>query len=158
MWGAFALQKLLTFFSAKNISTLDFRRTRRLNESLTNDFVKLTMLWTTGPWTNFSMVKPYCLNFRKITAFFGCQNFSSIFNSNTLIQLTLYWYEPPHDKTNKTACASIEDSDQPGVAKNPSFLYVDSEDRLGRCFWAHSEDSDQTGWMPRLICLHWVAQ
>ena len=22
----------------------------RLNESLTNDFVKLTMLWTTGPW------------------------------------------------------------------------------------------------------------
>ena len=37
-------------FSAKNISTLDFRRTRRLNESLTNDFVKLTMLWTTGPW------------------------------------------------------------------------------------------------------------
>ena len=46
MW---AVQKLLTFFSAKNISTLDFRRTRRLNESLTNDFVKLTMLWTTGP-------------------------------------------------------------------------------------------------------------
>ena len=36
-------------FSAKNISTLDFRHTRRLNESLTNDFVKLTMLWTTGP-------------------------------------------------------------------------------------------------------------
>ena len=36
-------------FSAKNISTLDFRRTRRLNESLTNDFVKLMMLWTTGP-------------------------------------------------------------------------------------------------------------
>ena len=44
MWGAFAV------FSAKNISRLDFRRTRRLNESLTNDFVKLTMLWTTGPW------------------------------------------------------------------------------------------------------------
>ena len=43
MWGAFLI------FSAKNISTLDFRHTRRLNESLTNDFVKLTMLWTTGP-------------------------------------------------------------------------------------------------------------
>ena len=41
MWGAFA---------AKNISTLDCSHTRRLNESLTNDFVKLTMLWTTGPW------------------------------------------------------------------------------------------------------------
>ena len=37
-------------WGAKNISTLDFRRTRRLNESLTNDFVKPTMLWTTGPW------------------------------------------------------------------------------------------------------------
>ena len=36
-------------FSAKNISTLDFRHTRRLNESLSNDFIKLTMLWTTGP-------------------------------------------------------------------------------------------------------------
>ena len=23
-------------------------------------------------------------------------------------------FEPPHDKTNKTACAPIEDSDQPG--------------------------------------------
>ena len=48
MWGAFAVQTP-HIFSAKNISTLDFRRTRRLNESLTNDFVKLTMLWTTGP-------------------------------------------------------------------------------------------------------------
>ena len=30
------------------------------------------------------------------------------------------------------------------VAKEPSFLHADSE------------DSDQTGWMPRLICLSWV--
>ena len=45
MWGA----KAPHIFSAKNISTLDFRRTRRLNESLTNDFIKLPMLWTTGP-------------------------------------------------------------------------------------------------------------
>ena len=32
------------FSTAKNISTLDFRCTRRRNESLTNNFVKLTML------------------------------------------------------------------------------------------------------------------
>ena len=44
-----ALLSCYNIFSAKNISTLDFRHTRRLNESLTNDFVKLTMLWTTGP-------------------------------------------------------------------------------------------------------------
>ena len=64
-------------------------------------------------------------------------------------------FEPPHDKTNKMACAPSEDSDQPGhppslirvfacaqlVAKEPSFLHVDSE------------DSDQTKRMPRL---NWV--
>ena len=61
-------------------------------------------------------------------------------------------YEPPRDKTNEMICAPSEDSDQPGyppslirvfavrsvgvgvgcegggVAKDPSFLYVDSED------------------------------
>ena len=46
---SFSSAKAPHIFSAKNISTLDFRRTRKLNESLTNDFVKLTMLWTTGP-------------------------------------------------------------------------------------------------------------
>ena len=54
---------------------------------------------------------------------------------------------PPHDKTNKMACAPSEDSGQSGhsslsaqwVAKDPSFIHADSE------------DSDQTGRMPRLI-------
>ena len=32
------------------------------------------------------------------------------------------WYEPPHDKTNKMACAPSEDSDQPG--HTPSLLRV----------------------------------
>ena len=64
-------------------------------------------------------------------------------------------YEPLHDKTNKMTCALSEDSDQPGlcpvwsesslgtqwVPKDPGFLHADSE------------DSDQTGRMPRLI---WV--
>ena len=59
-------------------------------------------------------------------------------------------YEPPHDKTNKTAYAPSKDSDQPGhplqsslcaqwVAKDPIFLH------------AISEDSDQTVRVPRLI-------
>ena len=63
--------------------------------------------------------------------------------------------EPPHDKTNKLPCVPSEDSDQPGhppslirvfavrsmgkVAKDPSFLRADSE------------DSVQTGRMPRRI-------
>ena len=71
-------------------------------------------------------------------------------------QSAVYLYEPAHDKTNKIACAPSEDSDQPGhppsliqsslhalwVAKFPSFLYADCKD---------SDQTDQTGWMLRLI-------
>ena len=58
--------------------------------------------------------------------------------------------EPPHDKTNIMTCVPSEDTDQPvhppslcaqWAANDPSFLH------------AESEDSDQTGRMPRLI---WV--
>ena len=61
----------------------------------------------------------------------------------------LMLFEPSHDKTNKMTCAPSEDSDQPGhphslirvfaVGSKDSFLQTDSE------------DSDQTGQMPRLI-------
>ena len=48
-------------------------------------------------------------------------------------------------KPTKMACALSEDSDQPGhpkwIAKEPRFLHSDSE------------DSDQTGRMPRLIAV-----
>ena len=66
-----------------------------------------------------------------------------------------WWYEPPHDKTNKMSVRPAKTKMSLGirpvwpesslcaqwVAKDPSFLHADSE------------DSDQTGWMPRLI---WV--
>ena len=76
-----------------------------------------------------------------------------------LIPTSLLWmltyFELPHDKTNTTtvrpAKTQISLSLRPvwsesslsaqWVAKDPSFLHADSE------------DSDQTGWMPRLI---WV--
>ena len=53
-------------------------------------------------------------------------------------------FELHHDKTNKISVHPSEDSDQSSlctqwVAKDPSFLHADSE------------DSDQTGRMPRLI-------
>ena len=62
-------------------------------------------------------------------------------------------YEPAHDKTYKMVCAHSKDSDQSGhppslirvvasaqlVAKDPTFFHADSE------------DSNQTGRMPRLI-------
>ena len=46
----FAVQKLQTFFSAKNISPLDFIISIRLNKSSTNGFVKLMVIWTAEPW------------------------------------------------------------------------------------------------------------
>ena len=46
MWVAFAVQKLLTFFQ-QNISEYCVLT---VNEMTLNELVKLTTLWTTGPW------------------------------------------------------------------------------------------------------------
>ena len=51
-------------------------------------------------------------------------------------------YEPPHDKTNAMACAPSEDSDQPGHPWRELWSLA--------IYWAHSEDSNQTG------CSHFV--
>ena len=49
MWvAAFAVQKLLTFFSAKNIRILCIESAKTVNEMTLNELVKLTKLWTTG--------------------------------------------------------------------------------------------------------------
>ena len=49
MWVAFAVQKLLTFFSAKNIRILYIEMAKTVNEMTLYELVKLTTLWTTGP-------------------------------------------------------------------------------------------------------------
>ena len=62
------------------------------------------------------------------------------------------WFEPPHDKTTKW-CAPRKDTDQPG---HPPSLHNQSSLKKAWSFatdWAYSEDSDPTGWTPRLI---WV--
>ena len=91
----------------------------------------------------------------------------ALFYYFTLIQLILFssLYEPPHDKTNKMACAPSEDSDQPG---HPSSLIrvfavgmkkawvlsypLSAQRRLIR-LGGYPGWSDQTGWIPLLI---WV--
>ena len=40
-------------------------------------------------------------------------------------------FEPPHDKTNKMACAPIEDSDQPEHPPSLSSLRCPHEESLG---------------------------
>ena len=47
-----AVQKLLTFFSAKNISILYIESAKIVNEMTLKELVKLTTLWTTGPWSS----------------------------------------------------------------------------------------------------------
>ena len=48
MYVAFAVQKLLTYFSAKNIRILDIESAKTVNQTSLNELVKLTTLWTTG--------------------------------------------------------------------------------------------------------------
>ena len=63
-------------------------------------------------------------------------------------------FEPPHDKTNKMACAPSEASDQHGHP--PSLIRVFAvrmKNAWVLSYRVHSEDSDQTGRMPKLT---WV--
>ena len=60
-------------------------------------------------------------------------------------------YEPPHDKNNKMTRAPSENSDQPGWTE--SSLSAWRNIGSSATHWIHCEDSDQTGWVPRLI---WV--
>ena len=63
-------------------------------------------------------------------------------------------FEPPHDKTNKMACAPSENRSVWASAQSDQSL-LSAWRKLGSLAtcWVHSEDSDQTGQMPRLI---WV--
>ena len=45
MWVAFEVQKLLTFFSAKNIRILCIESAKTVNEMTLNELVKLTTLF-----------------------------------------------------------------------------------------------------------------
>ena len=44
-------------FSAKNIRILYIESAKTVNEMTLNELVKLTMLWTTGPWS-FVVIGP----------------------------------------------------------------------------------------------------
>ena len=64
-------------------------------------------------------------------------------------------HEPPHDKTNKMACAPSETQISLGVRTfwSESSLLAQWVTKDPRCLHADGEDSVQTGWMPRLV---WV--
>ena len=56
-------------------------------------------------------------------------------------------------QNQQSECAPSEDLDQPGHPRSESSLSAWRNIGSLATHWAHSEDSDQTGWMPRLI---WV--
>ena len=47
--------KATHIFSAKNIRILYIESAKTVNDMTLNELVKLTMLWTTGPWSEFIM-------------------------------------------------------------------------------------------------------
>ena len=46
-------------FSPKNIRILYIESAKTVNEMTVNELVKLTMLWTTGPWTDTPFIQSY---------------------------------------------------------------------------------------------------
>ena len=77
------MQKLLTFFQQKNIRILYIESAKTVNEMTLNELVKLTTLWTTGPWYQTTMAYKTKIN------------------------------EPGYNISYKCPCAPSEDSDQP---------------------------------------------
>ena len=76
---------------------------------------------------------------------------------NIMCMKTLYWskYEPPHDKANNVAVRPSKTQISLGIRPVWSEYSLSAWRKIGSLdtHWAHSEDSDQTGRMPRLI---WV--
>ena len=92
-------------------------------------------------------------NLRTVMAIFSVAHILQIFTAHFW---SYFLFEPPHDKTNKMSVHPAKTQISLGirpvwsesllctqwVAKYPSFLHADSK------------DSDQTGRMPKLICVY----
>ena len=84
-------------------------------------------------------------------------NTSGSINRYPLIQAKCHLkiYEPRHDKTNKVSVHTVKTQISLGIRPVWSESSLSAWRKLGSLatHWAHSEDSDHTGRMPRLI---WV--
>ena len=79
--------------------------------------------------------------------------YASSVNLVMMMRWSFILFELQHDKTNEMTCVPSKDSDQPGhppslIKFSLGTLWVAKDAML---LHADSEDSDQTGWMPRLI-------
>ena len=123
---------------------------------LTNSFCRLSNLslnhsWALFRWLEISRDSSRTSARRFSAAAFICSISSSFF----LDSWNRRAFEPPHDKTNKMVCAPSKDSDQPGHL--PSLIRVFPVHMKKAWVLSYplsaTNDSDQTGWMSRLI---WV--
>ena len=66
------------------------------------------------------------------------------------------WNEPPHDKTNKMTVHPAKTQISQGIRPVWLETLLSAWRKIGSLaiHWAHSEDSDQTGRMPKLIWAH----
>ena len=79
---------------------------------------------------------------------------SDCFQQNQIL-FTVNKIEPQHDRTNKMCVRPAKTQISLGIRPDWSESLLSAWKKLGSLatHWAHSEDSDQTGRMPRLI---WV--
>ena len=100
MWVAFAVQKLLTFFSAKNIRILYIESAKTVNEMTLNELIKLTTLWTTGPLLVNDSLKftlsdtQICWNFFWVLYIESAKTVNEM-TLNELVKLTMLWTTGP---------------------------------------------------------------
>ena len=102
--SSFCSTKATHIFSAKNIRVLYIESAKTVNEMTLDELVKLTTLWTTGPWYPL-LSRPMILSQGKF-----------------LFRGLIILYEPEHNKTYKMAWAPSKDPDQPGHP--PSLIRV----------------------------------
>ena len=72
-------------------------------------------------------------------------------SQTTSIGASLETIEPARDKTNKMTCAPGDDSYQPGHPPSLIRVFAVRMKKPWVLSCPMSEDSDQTGWMSRLI-------
>ena len=93
----------------------------------------------------------------RLLPYFICANSEESLRWSPMYHNLMSWlkyYELPHDKTNKMTCAQRRLRSAWASAQSDQSS-LSAWRKLGSLatHWAHSEDSDQTGRMPRLI---WV--
>ena len=114
------------------------------------------MHYNFNPWLrmNYLKFRRKCENIW-IKISFGVYYITIRYSAFCCIPMDQSKFEPPHDKTNKMSVHPGKTQISLGFCPVWSESSLSAWRKLGSSTinWVHSEDSDQTGWMPRLI---WV--